>query len=430
MKHRPLLAVVEAVVVLAVVSFVYVRHLNTVAFHIDESHWIGTSYMYESFMRGRFWSDTWKESHETITNPPVPRYVIGFGRSLGGYRRSEINRIWQYDQDYAYNVSRGAMPSDGLLWWSRFPMAILAVVSTLLAFWFVRKIAGRAAAYIWILWATANGYLLLHTRRAMAESPILFFVMLASAFTYLATERLTRDGKRRPDWQTWLDVGAAGTSIGLAGASKLNGLALLVVPFFCMAVALYRRHESGRSRLTQFVALSVVVTALTFVAFLGSYPYLWPDLLGRTTRLFTNRVGEMRLQAAAFPDQRVGAWNQRFAIVSNRVLNDYAAFPIRGAIYVNGGLVVLGTLVALLAARDYLLRRGKDSAALVFLATATAASVPALLTIVEWDRYYLFPVFFASMTSSIALGWLIRRLLPSFVDKNVAGSSQTPQSSD
>jgi Dolichyl-phosphate-mannose-protein mannosyltransferase len=418
----------ETFVVLLVVSFFYLPQLNAVEFHVDESHWIGTSYMYESYVRGRFWSDTWKESHETITNPPVPRYVIGLGRSLGGYRRGDINRIWQYDRDYAFNVSRGAMPSDGLLWWSRFPMAILAVASIWMAFWVVKKVAGRVAGYFWIVLATANTFLLLHTRRAMAESPILFFVMLASVFTCLATDRLTRQGpgtasaeasiagsasaERR--WKTWLYLGVVGLSIGLAGGSKLNGLAVLGVPFLCIGAALYRRRVSMWSSLTEFAALGVLLIAVTGVTFLSSYPYFWPDLWERPIHMFTNRVEEMRVQAEVFPDKRIDTWARRREVMPTRILSDYASFPFRGAIYVNGALVVLGACVTTFAIRDWLRKRGQGSAPVVFVTSAVAACAPTAFTIVEWDRYYLFPVFFSSMTCAIALGWLVQRLVAIF----------------
>src|SRR5262245_26323612 len=407
---RRFLAIVEPVVIVMVVSFVYVRQLSQVEFHVDESHWIGTSYMYESFIRGRFRSDSWKESHETVTNPPVPRYVIGLGRSLGGYRRGDINRIWQYGEDYDSNVRHGSMPSEGLLWWSRFPMAILTVLSIWMAFWVIKQFAGRVAGYFWILLAITNAFLLLHTRRAMAESPILFFVTVACVFTCLAACRLTSAGEGA-GWKTWLYLGVVGTSIGLAGGSKLNGFVVLGVPLLCVGAALLKRGEPIRSRLVQFVSYGVFVTGLTCVAFLGSYPYLWPEPGGRTVHLFTNRVEEMRVQAAVFPDRRLDGWNQRLNVMPQRVLKDYASIRSSHAFYINGGLLVLGTCVILFAVRKWGQDSDAGSASLVFLSTALMASVPTAFTMVEWDRYYLFPVFFSSMTCAIALGWLARQAI-------------------
>jgi hypothetical protein len=197
----------------------------------------------------------------------------------------------------------------------------------------------------------------------------------------------------------------------LAGGSKLNGFVVLGVPLLCVGAALLKRGEPIRSKLVRFVSYGVFVTGLTGVAFLGSYPYLWPDPLGRSVYLFTNRVEEMRVQVAVFPDKRLDGWSQRLNVMPQRVLKDYASIQSSHALYVNGGLLVLGAGVILFAVRNWARDSDDGSVPLVFLSTALIASVPTAFTLVEWDRYYLFPVFFSSMTCAIALGWLARQAM-------------------
>jgi hypothetical protein len=38
-------------------------------------------------------------------------------------------------------------------------------------------------------------------------------------------------------------------------------------------------------------------------------------------------------------------------------------------------------------------------------------SFPALLTPLDWDRYYVLPVFFSTTAITIALAWLAQRVL-------------------
>jgi 4-amino-4-deoxy-L-arabinose transferase-like glycosyltransferase len=403
--------IIETIIIVLAVSFGYLRNLDTVEFHKDESHWIGTSYMFEAYFKGEFWSDAWGESHQTVTNPPVPRYLIGISRFIGGYRVTDLNRPWNYQRGVNFNERVGAMPSDNLLWWSRLPMAILAVASIWMAFWFVKKFAGRLAGYLWVISAIFSPFLLLQTRRAMAESSILFFVMLAAVFCYFAVKQLTQE-QQVLRWKVWLFFGLSGICAGLAGESKLNGLAMVGAIVLSIVAALWRRADlSGLRKFTQFMKLNAFVIILTIVTFWGIYPYLWPDLWGRTVHVFQNRVKEMSEQTIAHPVDYIASPEQRLTILPARILEDYFPFPFQGARYINFFLTLLGLGIAAASAWTWIKGKENSPAALVFLLAAFAASGPAFLTLLDWDRYYLFPVFFSTMAVTIALGWLAQMMI-------------------
>ena len=62
---------------------------------------------------------------------------------MGGIGISELNTPYDFAEDYATNLENGAIPSDRLLAWSRFPMEILAAISILFGFILLNGIAGR-----------------------------------------------------------------------------------------------------------------------------------------------------------------------------------------------------------------------------------------------------------------------------------------------
>lgn len=409
--------IIETSIILLVLSFGYLRNLEKVKFHIDESFWIATSYMFEAYFKGEFWSDAWAESYQTVTNSPMPRYLIGASRFIGGYRTPDLNRPWNYNRGVNFNERVGAMPSDDLLWWSRLPMAILAVSSIWMGFWFVKKIAGRLAGYLWVIFSFASPFLLLQTRRAMAESSILFFVMLAAVFCYFAVKQLIH-AQRPFGWKVWLYLGLSAVCTGLAGESKLNGLAIVGAVLLSIAAALWRRVDlAGSGKFIQFAKLSAFVLILTMVTFWGIYPYLWPDLWGRTSHVFQNRAEEMSEQTISHPVDHIDSLERRLMVMPVRILEDYSPFPFRGARYINFLFTLLGLGIAAGSALKWLRGNEESPAALVFLLTALAASGPAFFTMLDWDRYYLFPVFFSTMAVTIALGWLTQRAVNRYANK-------------
>ena len=407
MKRATLLKLVEILGVLVFLSFFYLRDLQAVEFHIDESHWIGTSYMFEAYFKGEFWSDAWSVSQPTLTNPPVPRYVIGLSRLIGGYHIPDLNRRWDYNFNAGYNIRRGAMPSAGLLWWSRLPMAILAVLSITLGFWLIKKIGGRVPAYLWVLFGAISPYLLLQTRRAMAEAPILFFVMLAALLCYLAIKALSQPGKNT-SWLAGLYFGLAGFCVGLAGESKINGLSILLGILASLAFYVIWKQKDTTSRMVRRIFIYGAVTSvLMLVVFFGSYPFLWPNLVTRTEMVLKDRIDEMQYQSVQHAPDAINTPAQRLTIVPARVFQDYAVIDFPGALFLNLALTCLGVWLTCLKIRDWLHNNGDGTAALVLLAVGATAAIPAFFTLLDWDRYYLFPVFFSTAFIVIAQGWLI-----------------------
>lgn len=407
MKKATILKSIEFLLIVILLGSSYLKDLQTVDFHIDESHWIGTSYMFEAFFKGEFWSDAWRESQPTLTNPPIPRYVIGISRFIGGYRIPDLNRRWDYDHNVNFNVRKGAMPSDGLLWWSRLPMAVMAVCSILLGFFFIKKMSGRLSAYLWVFFGATSPFLLLQTRRAMAESSaILFFVMLAAYFCYRAIEVMNQSSRNAP-WLVYLYFGLSGFCIGLAGETKINGLSVMLGVVVSLAgFVIWKQKDTIINKARRVFYLSAWASGVTIITFVGTYPYLWPNPLKRTMKILVNRVSEMQYQMVQHAPDAITTLGERLTIVPVRIFQDYAFFHFEGALILNIILVAFGMGLVLLSIRNWSTGPKSGLAAMVLFAIALTATIPIFFTPLDWDRYYLFPVFFSTAFIAIAIGWL------------------------
>lgn len=421
MFHSRRFSILENCLALAVLLLVFLTSIDKVSFGEDESHWIHTSSYLEIFFTEKPSSPFWGEHYWTLTQPPMARYLIGLGRLAGGYSRDDLNTPWQFDHDAAWNIEQGNLPETGLLWWSRLPMALLAALSGWLLFLLLKGAAGRLAGAVFLLLFAANPYFLTHLRRAMSETPLLFFTLLAALACRQALveldSALKKEGAALKDLRkatAWFIL--AGGCCGLAGASKINGLfGAAGLVFLVAAVGLLRPGRATAAVRRAFVirasALSVFAALLVFIAL---NPYLYADPLVNTARMFKFRVQEMTLQVAGFPQNVLHGPAERLQVISRRVLQDYAWPHFRGALALNLPLAAVGLAALLAKIRRWPQDVGAAASAAVLLVIPAPLAAAALVTPLDWNRYYLFPVILAACCSAAgfaaAARWLPRKL--------------------
>ena len=85
MPSKKTAQVLELILVTGILAFVYLTNIDKVEFHPDESQWIGTSYIFENYVRFEFKSEAWDTYYATTTQPPMANYIMGAGRFIGGY---------------------------------------------------------------------------------------------------------------------------------------------------------------------------------------------------------------------------------------------------------------------------------------------------------------------------------------------------------
>ena len=408
----------ELVAIACVLFAMFYPRIQNAEFHGDESLWIATSYYFEAFVSARLDSPVWNESYETLTQPPVGRYVVGLGRSLGGYGIRDLNRPWNFNLSDEENVARGHKPSPGLLWWSRFPMCLLAIICCLIAFYLVKDPFGRLAGYLTIGFFALNPYFSDTMLRAMGEAPVLAATMVAMLAGDRAVRRLqvasSRNqavGRRFVPVMIWLVI--MGLFIGIAAATKLNGASSLVAGVgLCLVIPFVQSSAMSSLQLLSVSTFAVVAlilaAAFTFVAL---NPYLYRHPVRRTEQMVQQRISEMDRQQAAMPSARIdGPAIRRLLVIADRVFHEYAFFSFTKSWIVNGILCVAGLLWSGFVGAGWLRGQRSSGGNVVLLLIAFSASAPILMTPLDWNRYYLFPVFFSTVFIAVGSVWIIENL--------------------
>jgi len=397
----------ESVIVIGLLASVYCTGLDRVKFHSDESRWIATSNVFEAFVTADFDSPLWKESYWNRTQPPGARYVIGVGRNMGGYRAKDINLPRKGKEDMMSNIRHGAVPSGDLLWWSRLPMAILAVFSMFAGFVLARRAAGTMAAYVWLALVIQNAYFLGHLRRAMGEASLLAGIVVVICGCYLSA-RAVAVGNRRYYWTTFLWLGVVGVGAGAAGSAKLNGLSALVAGFALVGAMAIRLRRSAACKCL-FVGCGVLVVAVsTSCTFVGLNPYLWPDVDGRIGKMFHQRLTEMESQTKRSPSALPDSVRVRVTRVSMAVFRRCAAIRGNGLYVLNILLTATGMCLVIARVRKWIVNQDPEPGPIVILCVGIMTAGPPLLTPLDWERYYILPIFFSTLFIAVAIAWYVK----------------------
>ena len=443
---RPHLArLAEWVVAGAVLVLSFSRGLDRVPFHMDESLWICCSLYFEAAVDEGFippqwfresvrgpepalpdhaqkgppggWSSriTWGPHYFSLDQPPVARYLIAIGRRLHGYAASDLNRPWESKLGPDENALLGNVPSAGLLEAARRSTAALSVVSGLVLYGLVRQGAGRIAGLVFVFLFSASGYFLVHLRRAMGDPALLFFTCLAM----WAGTRALRTRDEAPEGTSgegairalgWLAT--MGVASGLAGGSKLNGLAVAGAGAVLACLLAFGGRGLGRGwRRPAFAAgASVLVLGSCAATFVAVNPSLHHRPSAHLTAMLRLRAKQLAEQQSD-PRWGLSTPGRRILVVAGRTLKQYTVTRVAT---LNALLAGLGLLFLARGTRRWTKDGSGPAAAVVLLAVGLFTAGPALMTPVDWDRYYLFPVVF--LTVLIAVGAArgpgeIRRLL-------------------
>lgn len=393
--------IAEIVVVAALLLFRMLHDFDKVRFHIDEAHWIETSEAFEA-LRAPLSSPQWDVSYTTLTQPPVVRYVIALGRIAGGYAPVDLPRVgWELGASEAENLRRGARPNDRLLHWSRLPMALLAVGIGLAIFLGAYQLGGAVAAYTWVGLFVFSHFLRYHFRLAMGESPLVSVILLAILMCCWIARRSGRAGDASPGFGAFLLLGMIA---GLAGAVKLNGLAVGGAGLAVLAALALRRGLEQAARVRLLAVGGVALALGASGTFFAVNPFLWRDPATRVKQMFEMRVTEMKAQTDLFPTTRLDTLAKRVVRIPQQILQDCATLRFRGFFLLNLALTLTGAVVLVRRAVRWLREPGSDPLAFCVLAGAAFACAPTLLSPLDWGRYFILPVVFSTFLIALGVG--------------------------
>ncbi len=249
----------------------YVSTLADVPFHPDESTQIFMSADVDMLLTSidkLYWNPTLNDDlrqHYRLLDAPVTRYLIGSVRLLG--HASALPNDWDWSLSWQQNQRRGALPDLSLLWLARLSVAWLSLLTLIFFFDIVQKVSHPFIALLATLLLALNPLFLLHTRRAMAESALLFFSILA-IWCML----------RFPHRPIFMGVICA-----LAFCSKQSAVVLLFPAAFVICTQQKNKISSRLVDLFRFF-----IGFLLIILFLN--PFLWKDPLHATQQAWQQRV--------------------------------------------------------------------------------------------------------------------------------------------
>jgi hypothetical protein len=402
------LSAVEISLLAILLLFGYINDIGAVEFHPDESFWIVSSVRLDKLLAGDFESDIWTDEPVIIFEVrPLPSYFTAVGQRLGGISAQDLPPYWIWGLPDEENLARGAMPGDELIWWSRLPMAVVAAFSMLLTAVLLAKSHSRLAAYIFAV-ISLNGYFLLNLRRAMSEASILFFTVLTMYASYkLLTAVRSKDMNKSILWSL-----AVGLFSGLAGQSKLTGLICAGIAIFGVILVIIPRPAQWITILKQRMLLTIffVISMITLVTFIASYPFFYRDTVDRISETLYARSQILEYQVYTYADEVIPS-HSRLKILFQRILdyplhidaNHVLNIPLH---WLNFTFVALGMAQVIKKVRNSGTERDIN---LVLLLGALLCAVPMLFAPFDWERYYLYPIYFGCIFFAIGAGQLAER---------------------
>jgi hypothetical protein len=394
--------VVLAALVFLVALWANLGAVATTEFHRDEARWVH---------RARFLGELrhptgpyWRESELMLGQPPLGSYLMGLGLVLQG-RDLDTNGFYNFHYNLAWNQRHGNTPDEADLAAARRTNsvigALIAASVYLIARWLLNPAAGIVAALLFIPHPLSIYLSSLAGSDALVTLTVAWAVLVAMALA------------SRPTWPRAILLGIL---LGLGGSAKLSPLAL-TFPLAAAGIVLILHGWRSRSAAARHDAALgwrlLVQPAIAGATFVASYPYLWPDPIGRTLALFRFRAGEMHNQGVIWPELnvhgpidalgRIGNWLGEVDSVTGYAIGAVARLfgltwqPMGGDLL----LALIGALILLVLA----IQRGLGSRwAMAALLLAGQVALVVVGMRADFSRYLL-PVLMANaICGGIAAG--------------------------
>ena len=383
---RAILAEMLMVAALAVgaVVVLYQQALRQ-PFSVDESRWIATSrYFWITFVDGDVFGPAWQPGYLVLTHPPVARYVIGGGLALQGWSPDELNGRYDTDRSRDFNHRAGNIPSRELLDAARRVVLVFAVGATMLLYPIGRSLAGPLAGAIAVVLALAHPLLATLWSRALAESVLAFFCLLA---VWLTIRLASTPGGGRARFGLAFGLGAA---IGLATATKLSGA--LVGAGLALFVVLRQAVLWWRDRSWTSIGPWVDAGLAAVLTFVLVNPLLYPNPALRTAMLFDHRRDEMVQQGIGTPRLAIpNSVGVRAEMLYRRTFQDWGTFETRLGLPLDAPLAAVGLGIAALATWRSIRRREAPGPFALLLCWTVAVFVVSTLNFGFDSSHYIAP---------------------------------------
>ncbi len=274
---------IALILTIGLCSIVYFSGLSGVPFHPDEQ-----TYLYMSGDFERLFTNPnqlyWNPSQSAdirqkyrLRDAPLARWMIGLGRQIGRTPAPEVD--WDWSQDWQTNLAKGALPQARLLSLGRWSVAILFPFSLWLMFQIAKTAGGNLSGWVAMLALATNALILLHTRRAMAESGLIFSILL----TLWSFQRFSH----KPHWTAM--------ATALAFNAKQSALPLVFLGWVNTLFSPSMTNISLSKRIQRAIQYGVIFACFT----LALNPVLWSNPVRASFDAWQERILIVEDQVAA-----------------------------------------------------------------------------------------------------------------------------------
>jgi hypothetical protein len=249
--------------IILLLSLVYFLSLMQVPFHPDESTQIYMSSDLQKLFtspKSLIWlsaADEDREMQLRMLDAPLTRYMIG----LGGWLTNQdaLPTDWDWTKSFEYNQQTGAFPANSLLLTARLSVSLVFPLSLVLLWLVLKKNFSPAAGWIGIFSAAGNALVLLHTRRAMAESLTFFLVIWLIYVLY----------QKKPS------PVILGLAAGLVFCAKQSTAIWILAAFACVLFGSNSYTDTFKRKVINLFlcAVAFILIVLLLNPFLWKYPF-------------------------------------------------------------------------------------------------------------------------------------------------------------
>jgi hypothetical protein len=255
------------------VSFFYFWNIFDVPFHPDESTQIYTSADVDLFILEPL-SLSWKPQTPLdarmlyrLLDAPFSRTWIGISRILNHVPVQPAD--WDWSLGWITNMKKGAFPSLDQLAVGRFASSVFFPFDLFLLFFIGRKLRGNLLGWLMMVLFCVNALVLLHSRRAMSEGALLFFILF-SLWAFLQNPRF---------------LFLSAIPVAFAFNTKYSALPFFVIGLFAV---IYRNWFPTLSRRRLFFQIPTYCGLFLLITLLLN-PFMWQSPLQAVIAAFIAR---------------------------------------------------------------------------------------------------------------------------------------------
>lgn len=281
MKKPSLLKVILLTAIILFIIF-YFAGVNSIPFHPDESTQIFMSGDFELFFKNPsniFWKPEQEQDLRQLyreRDAPLTRYLIALSRLIS--HKSALQADWDWSKTWEENQAAGALPDENLLLITRLGVCWLFPLSLWLIYQTAKTVGSQLSAWCTVFVFGLNALILLHTRRAMAESVLVFSELL---FFWLLVH------EEKSPWLLAIPAALALNSKHSSGVLIFIGIvAILWSPQFLKL--------DWQKLAKQFFLYLVIFASITLIL----NPFLWSDPFQATLAAWNSRQDLLQRQVS------------------------------------------------------------------------------------------------------------------------------------